>query len=603
MAIVTLQTRSGAAVGFTEDGGNRVLAGVDHPALFDLVQVERGIALRSVVPGWFLVADAGSGALCADGALVEPRATFRLEDCGDGLVVVRLASEPAAESDAAAGPDAKPEPEAAAAAPADDDAPDAIAIGSVLRLVEQDVTDMPHAGCCCGPGVHEGANWEEATHREIVRAAARLMGAARTDPVVDRFMTAYWPDEAFQRNLFEGLAMADTDARYARPTLAGRNLYGGHFYDPNSHESYMNDVSSVSPAKVTALTEGRRYFNLATWHARLWGEHRDEAGRLLGLALHFLTDLTQPMHASNFINLCATHYPIMSPAPEDVRRGYSPADWRHAWFETWVERGIETRLGELPALTGADLDTREFADCGAMLHEAAVASRKVFDEQLAAIADRKRGYEEDWSDAAPVLADTLLAAPRRVARFLKHWMALVMRPQPIDQKHWYRIKCSAPNAGGIGLHHTPPWGSHFIRSDDTGGNTQFLFLHNDDGTCSIACRDWIDNLWYFYDAPSGPTTKYDRTWLGEDAHGGRRDDRRTHFMVVENGSGDGVWIFEPLNNLAVTIYHRSPYPGWIVTDEPCLPEDQIFHLEQADEISADDHHRIRERWADWRGDA
>lgn len=583
MAIISFETQSGASIGFTEDAGMRLVSGVDQPALFDVVDVEGGVALRSIVPGWFVICDSDSGALVADGAEVEPRGTFELEDQGDGLVALRLAGRHEV-GDAA------------------DDAPDVLAVGSVVRIRQPD-TRLMSAGCCCGPGMDDGANWEEKTHAEIVHAAVKLMEGALDDPEVAMFVKAYWRDQKFQDELLGGLAQADEDPRYARPVLAGNCLNGGHFYDPTSGESYMRKVSSLSDAKVTALTEGRRYFNVAAWHARLWGDHRGEAGRLLGLSLHFLTDLTQPMHAANFINLCGDHYPRMSAAPEDVRRGFWTAvDWRHRGFERWVERDIASRLRNLPALTSADLETSTVGNCSELLHDAAVTSNSVFAGQLAAIADRKRGYDEDWPEAESVLADTLLAAPRRVARFLKYWMGVVQRPEPVDQQHWFRIKCSKPNAGGIGLHDTPPWGSHFIRSDDTGGNTLFFFLRNADGTRSIACRDWIENLWYGYDMPL-LITKEDRTWLGEDKGGRRRDERRTHFMVVENGDTDGVWFFEPETYLAITIFHRTPYGGWIVTDEPCDPSDQVFHLERVEKISAQDHERIKARWPDWGGRA
>lgn len=586
MSLVSFQTPSGAWIGFHEASGSQLVAGAVQPAPFELIDVDAGVALRSIVPGWFLVADSDCGPLRAEGSEVEARSTFDLADHGDGLVRLLLAGDHSPGD------------------PPSEDA-DLVIVGSVVRPIKLSTDALPHAGCCCGPGVSAGtgANWEERTHHDIVNAAVELMeNAMRDDPLVKRFIESYWRDAEFQHQLYEGLKSADEDPRYARPTVAGNNLYGGHFYDPNTRESYMPGISSVSSAKVSALSEGKRYFDVSVFHARRWFDHRGEAGRLLGLSLHFLTDLTQPMHAANFINLCGGHYPLISAAPADLAREDPFAvDWRHAWFELWIQ-DMRGWFDHLPPLTAADLDTSGVAGPETMLHEAAVRANQVFREKLEPFAFAMSGRDRDWSKAAPLVSDTLREAPRRVARFLKYWMEFVLRPAAFDQQHWYWVTCSAPRTGRVGLHYLKPWGSHFIRSDDTGDNTKFVFLPNTDGTFAIVCREWLKNPWYLYDqydVDSG----YVRSWLGEDRDGGRRGDLRTHFMPVEIGRGAGVSFYEPRDNLVVRVHDGRRYDGWLVSDEPCSPSDQTFHLEPAGTMTAEDHARIKSAWPDWTGDA
>jgi hypothetical protein len=98
-------------------------------------------------------------------------------------------------------------------------------------------------------------------------------------------------DDPFHDNLCQGLRDADYIAPYNDP-VHGQPTYKSHFYDPKSGENYDGDTSP------TALTRGRSLFGGSL---QLFRE-RDvaRAGYFLGLALHYFTDVTQPMHAANF---------------------------------------------------------------------------------------------------------------------------------------------------------------------------------------------------------------------------------------------------------------------------------------------------------------
>ncbi len=72
-----------------------------------------------------------------------------------------------------------------------------------------------------------------------------------------------------------------------------------HFYDPDSGKNYKGNSSPT--AKTEALA------HIAQAKTKLAANNVKDGCYELGLALHFLTDLTQPMHASNY---AATDWPV-----------------------------------------------------------------------------------------------------------------------------------------------------------------------------------------------------------------------------------------------------------------------------------------------------
>jgi hypothetical protein len=137
----------------------------------------------------------------------------------------------------------------------------------------------------------------DSTHLWIVNRAAALAGnaggpdgaaiAARVQPYVGKI-----GDNGFHDNLCQGLYDADFKPPYNDPMVGKyRPMYYSHFYNPDTGESYNGE------SDPTALTRGRSCaaYALDCYYA---GDMAD-AGYNLGLALHYLTDLTQPMHAAN----------------------------------------------------------------------------------------------------------------------------------------------------------------------------------------------------------------------------------------------------------------------------------------------------------------
>src|SRR5262249_55712117 len=97
----------------------------------------------------------------------------------------------------------------------------------------------------------------------------------------------------FHDNLFQGLYDADMKAPYNNPAFFGRApTYCSHFYNPDTGVNYLGR------SRPTALTEGMKFFEQAV--SDFQSGDPAKAGYHLGLSAHYFTDMTQPMHASNF---------------------------------------------------------------------------------------------------------------------------------------------------------------------------------------------------------------------------------------------------------------------------------------------------------------
>jgi phospholipase C len=101
----------------------------------------------------------------------------------------------------------------------------------------------------------------------------------------------------------QGIYDADFVAPYNCPVL-GIPTYASHFYDPTTGRNWLGQ------SEPTAWTEGIAHSE-ASVAAYLRGQFggTDGAGYHLGLALHFMTDVTQPMHSTNFTFLDSHPFP------------------------------------------------------------------------------------------------------------------------------------------------------------------------------------------------------------------------------------------------------------------------------------------------------
>jgi hypothetical protein len=136
------------------------------------------------------------------------------------------------------------------------------------------------------------------THLWLVNRAAEL--AQKQGSIGQEIYGLVQPGQgqngsSFHDNLCQALYDADYLPAYANPLVGSSsslNTYSSHFYNPYTSLNWLGQ------GQPTALTNGRQFFKAAVGYYK--NNDMANAGYNLGLALHYLTDMTQPMHATNF---------------------------------------------------------------------------------------------------------------------------------------------------------------------------------------------------------------------------------------------------------------------------------------------------------------
>jgi hypothetical protein len=265
--------------------------------------------------------------------------------------------------------------------------------------------------------------WSSRTHRWLVDSAAAILLYHQDDVPEASVFAAFWANPTFQQGVFRGLLDADFVYPY------NSCLYSSHFYDPDTKRNIFGDT------EYTAYTQCLKYFAESQQRARQILTEQDtsdaaygDAGYALGLSLHYLTDLTQPMHAANFANILPT---------------LNPLDWRHSGFEEYLEAIMEQKdnpdspsyakaraLQVDPAdVSAADLAMPVFPTVGALVDEIARHSKYVFIELVKGPAEAKvRGLviERAWTaaEADPANQAAVPYGQKMAARYLVEWARL-----------------------------------------------------------------------------------------------------------------------------------------------------------------------------------
>ena len=162
------------------------------------------------------------------------------------------------------------------------------------------------------------------THLWIVNQALTLL-RGYNDPVAQRALARMSGSggclSAWQNGLYDGDEPALSDS-------PDKETRGTHFYNPLAKDAYGNNTSArtyiVAGVDVTLTTEGKFNPNARDHAANRIGRSNallsnDDACYQLGVALHYMTDMTQPMHASSF-------------------SGASAPLFLHPYFEAYVPR-------------------------------------------------------------------------------------------------------------------------------------------------------------------------------------------------------------------------------------------------------------------------
>jgi hypothetical protein len=278
----------------------------------------------------------------------------------------------------------------------------------------------PTRSCCCGVGgdaAEAGIAWDDRRHKQILLDAVDVVkatiGKTGSNAVhAKAFRDEYWGTNkelsAFGQKVADGLYDADYKDEYTG-VLAGKQIYYKHFYDPDKRSTFYGYTEN-------AMTEFCRHF-----YASIDRRERQDmtgAGYSLGLALHYLTDLTQPMHAANFIN-----NPLSG-------------DYRHSVFE---ERAESTAYDfDVSGIDISTYDVSSWRSLGQIITEVARFSKDLFKAHVDEVAERKVlwidrpdgasyiRYLNSWTDeeAKPIVSRAFPFAVKTTAALLVYWTGI-----------------------------------------------------------------------------------------------------------------------------------------------------------------------------------
>ena len=434
-------------------------------------------------------------------------------------------------------------------------------------------------GHCCG---HRRAilsdqpepAWEHETHRRIVSKARELMKPWGQHFPEARHAVEILENPAVWEFLLKGLHDADEEHRYTDID------YSPHFYDPDVRRNFRHPWPG--PANPNALSEGARYFHLSTalladilWKIDQGIEVKpafyNQCGYVLGLACHYLTDLTQPMHAANFANLVGGTWPI----PVIL------TDWRHSDFEKNADRQVKAGyLDHVPPLPRETFEIPSEARPFDLLHDTAVSAKAVFKELLEKLLPRKLVYENRTWRMIPFtdgevreVLDRTLKGPsiQAAARFFALWWRIAHRQRTgvVTRGRWYRIKESTK-------------GEYLRATDDNwihrwafeANNDDFLhgFARSPRGGWYIVCKS-KRGVWTSREVAARPDVN--PTQLQQVAGG--VDKQR--FVPVADGRY--VWLFTLHNFEPLRIREGADWDGHVVRWTPDISKPHLFTVEYA----------------------
>lgn len=234
-----------------------------------------------------------------------------------------------------------------------------------------------------------GNNLETNTHFWILSSAIDILKKNEGDRVTPEEVELL---EDWKLYLGFGISFADYNT-----ILNSTFSFGSHFYNPDTKKSFI-------PTK-TAIDMGAHYFLKA---GRTYKEDRPlRAFYYLGLSLHYLTDITQPLHAGNItdLNLKAPHYHTKFENFAATRHKFCKVDDGDAYWN-WHGK-----------------------DPYQWIHGAAVDAKKQFKNIYNKETVRwywkslyNSSYKRRWQEEAiPIIQERLTAAQRITAGYIHMW--------------------------------------------------------------------------------------------------------------------------------------------------------------------------------------
>ena len=318
------------------------------------------------------------------------------------------------------------------------------------------LVELAQAGDLVGHRVALGMFWDDKEHKQLVEDAfAAVMRLPDDKPGVAR-VKGLWNNQDFRMGVFQGLHDADyllpyTNPLFPHPILPPGALtiptFASHFFDPDTKQNWapvlFPGLTAYSETLRFAQDAANQAINIANGgrnaardgSSNLGAAHVDElrraatsapapvpntphglCGYKLGLALHYFTDLTQPMHAANFINAIWSW------------------DWRHAGFEKGADvRGPRFRI-DPSRVSWTDVDPGAMQYIAQLVMKVASNSKRIFNEKVKPVLETKVtvintgrttliNYDNaPWGpEADPILQEAIPAGQLATTTFLVMW--------------------------------------------------------------------------------------------------------------------------------------------------------------------------------------
>jgi phospholipase C len=214
------------------------------------------------------------------------------------------------------------------------------------------------------------------------------------------------------------------DADFNKPWSDYQWAY--HFYNPNTGTNFWPCLVRPETCRQTARVWGAKCF-VSSLDAYK-NEDYATAVYQLGLSLHFLTDLSQPMHAANYV--------ANEPNAPDYHQGFE------SYTIKWTNR-----VRPAPLKYEQTIDSAAFEGYIDVAARNALERSKVLVGSLAIEAWKARGVSERWSElyGDPVINASLIDARRVTSQYLLMWIqqALSLRPP-----HTWSLEDLTKSSGG-----------------------------------------------------------------------------------------------------------------------------------------------------------
>jgi hypothetical protein len=334
-----------------------------------------------------------------------------------------------------------------------------------------------HGFCGCKHGQKGEADilWNDSGHRTQIERGIWILAAL--EPGCE-FLTM-WAYKEFRDGFYEGLLDADYKDDWSNPGAFGKKYYISHFWDHKDNTNiYPHHVSlHVLGIRDTNFTAKDRiestHARAATFHD-MWKDKNEtrllrDAGYFLGVAAHFFTDLTQPMHAAN----CAEY---LGTTQESVNF----SDTRHSQYEKLADKILnDMSSADRHFLLGnAAKAVVTFADkLDGITLQTAQNARNIFHEDLLpGMNNRSRASAVPYADALKSYKRAFPDGQAAMARFLQQWVRQVS-PHTTSKKlrsDWVSVSERKP----------------------VGEVAQPCMFYRRDGDLSIVFKYWNGSNWH-----------------------------------------------------------------------------------------------------------